>query len=144
MSKRGGRWIGAAGLALVAAALLVGKVLWARGDLCCLGAAHADTSAAGPLAPWEPVSAVFMGCQSACGMGHGKRRDDAHVQPGAAMGDYTYCPVSGALFQISDKSPRRDVDGHRMFFCCDACASYFNAHEDEVLAKRGIARTASR
>ena len=140
MSKRGSRWIAAVALALVAAGVLVGKVIWAGGDQCCSGAAHAQTSASGPLAPWEPVNAAFLGCQSACGMGHGQKRDDAHVQPGAALGDYTYCPVSGALFQVSDKSLRVDVEGHPLFFCCDACASYFKAHEAEVLAKRGIAR----
>jgi hypothetical protein len=33
MSKRGGRWFGAVALALVAAGLLVGKVIWARADM---------------------------------------------------------------------------------------------------------------
>jgi hypothetical protein len=130
-----GRWMGAVGLALVGGGLLVAKA-WAKGDLCCSHDAHAQTNPAGPLAPWEPVSAAFLGCQSACGMGHGQKRDDARIQPGAATGDYTYCPVSGALFRISDKSPRLDVDGHPLFFCCDACASYFTAHEAEVLARR--------
>jgi YHS domain-containing protein len=41
---------------------------------------------------------------------------------------------------VKDASPYRDVNGKRLYFCCESCASYFDAHRDQVLALRGIAR----
>lgn len=60
------------------------------------------------------------------------------AQPHAAVGDHTHCPVSGALFEVNASSPRRIVDGKTLFFCCEACANYFSANSEHVLAVRGL------
>jgi YHS domain-containing protein len=119
-----------------------------RGEECCATSAHASTyatsaapaSASSPegLALWEPVDSSFAGCAKSCGLGKRGPRDDARTQPGAAIGDLAYCPVSGAVFTVKDASARRTVDGKVLYFCCEACATYFTSHEAEVLAKRGM------
>lgn len=91
-----------------------------------------------PLPAWEPVDAKFAGCAHSCGAGPGVSRADARVQPGAAVGDLAYCPVSGAVFRVIGASARREVNGTSLYFCCESCASYFSAHRDEVLAQRGL------
>jgi YHS domain-containing protein len=90
------------------------------------------------LAPWASVDPSFNGCARSCGAGPGAKRDDAQLQPSAVLGDYTYCPVSGALFRIAENSPKRTVAGKAYYFCCETCANYFASHADEVLAKRGL------
>lgn len=60
----------------------------------------------------------------------------AVVQPGAAVGDRTYCPVSGVVFSVKADSAARKVGERTLWFCCEACASYFALHEHEVLAAR--------
>jgi YHS domain-containing protein len=91
-----------------------------------------------PLPAWEPVDAKFAGCARSCSAGPGVSRADARVQPGAAVGDLAYCPVSGVVFRVSGASSRRDVNGTSLYFCCESCASHFSAHRDEVLAQRGL------
>ena len=79
------------------------------------------TAKAGRLEPWQPVDPAFNGCsEGVCG----RRGRDARalVQPGAKPGQYTYCPVSGAVFLIKESSPRTDVNGKPVYLCCDACA----------------------
>jgi len=136
----GSRWMAAAGLALVGGALLV-CARFAKSDECCTRPASA-MPAVGPdgvLAAWEPVDPGFAGCQQSCGMGRGVLKADAHPQPGARAGDVVYCPVSGAVFPVSEQSTRREWGGKTLYFCCAACAAYFDAHQAEVLAKRGLA-----
>jgi hypothetical protein len=89
------------------------------------------------IAAWDPVDETFAGCAGSCGarVEHAPR---AVMQPGASVGDETYCPVSGAFFRVEVSHPHRDADGRRFYFCCDGCASYFDAHTHEVLAARGI------
>jgi hypothetical protein len=86
----------------------------------------------------EPVDDHFSGCQSACGSRSEADRARARPQPGVAPGIVTYCPVSGAVFEVSASRPSRTVDGLTLYFCCDACAAYFDEHKAEVLARRGI------
>jgi hypothetical protein len=92
----------------------------------------------GPLALWDPVDAAFAGCQGACGAHVEGAHADIIAQPGASLGQRTYCPVSGAVFEIAAEHPHVDVDGRTLWFCCAGCASYFEAHRAEVLAARGI------
>jgi YHS domain-containing protein len=105
----------------------------------------AQTAAAvASVAPWEPVDEAFAGCAGACGaLGENA---EARVQPGVAAGELTYCPVSGAVFTITAASPTVDVRGQAYHFCCDACAAYFTASPDRVLAARrlGSGETARR
>jgi YHS domain-containing protein len=133
------KWVGAVGLTVVAGGLFAARALRARSDDCCDKSAHAQTAGASSvLQPWEPVDQSFLGCQQSCGLGRGVHRADAVPQPGAREGDYAYCPVSGAVFQVSGKTPHREAGGKPLYFCCDACAAYFSAHEEEVLRKRGV------
>jgi hypothetical protein len=116
-----------------------------RGEECCARSAPASAPSATPaasgaegLALWEPVDSSFAGCAQSCGLGKRGRRDDARAQPGAALGDLVYCPVSGAVFAVKEATARRTVNGEVLYFCCEVCATYFSSHEREVLAKRGI------
>ena len=86
--------------------------------------------------PWDPVDEAFAGCAGACGA-RGEN-PEARVQPGVSAGELTYCPVSGAVFTITAESPTVDVDGQAYRFCCDACAAYFRASPDRVLAARRL------
>lgn len=91
----------------------------------------------GRLEPWEPVDVAFKGCsESACGV-RGPIAETV-VQPGAQPGQYVYCMVSGAVFQIKDSSLRADVHGKTVYFCCANCARYFAQNRDRVLALRGL------
>jgi hypothetical protein len=84
------------------------------------------------------VSFRFSGCQSACGSRSEADRSRARPQPRVSPGDVTYCPVSGAVFEVAASRPSRTVDGLTLYFCCDACAAYFDEHRAEVLDRRGI------
>ena len=66
------------------------------------------------------------------------RSADITVQPGAQLDQRTYCPVSGVVFRVTGASPRREVSGQSIYFCCEACANYFSQHRERVLALRGI------
>ena len=88
------------------------------------------------LAPSESVDPLFKGCEGACGT----RGEDpnAKLQPGAKIGDLAYCAVSGVVFRVTEKSPKTDVDGKPVYFCCDGCAQHFAGHRKEVLTARGL------
>ena len=101
---------------------------------------HAEQPTAGELKPHEPVHAMFAGCASACGSRAAGDRAQAKRQPDARPGDLTFCLVSGAVFRIDEKATVREVNGRRHYFCCDACAGYFDQHREEVLMKRSLAR----
>ncbi len=91
----------------------------------------------GRLDPSEPVDVAFKGCsESACGVRGPLTK--AVVQPSAQPGQYVYCPVSGAVFQIKVSSLRADVRGKTLYFCCANCAHYFAQNRDRVLALRGL------
>lgn len=92
----------------------------------------------GQLKPWVPVDAAFSACSSGfCGRrGHNKQ---AVAQPGARPGQIVYCPVSGAVFTVSDSSKRAAVNGKTLYVCCEGCARYFEANRARVLALRGLA-----
>jgi hypothetical protein len=46
--------------------------------------------------------------------------------------------VSGALFRVTEATPRREHDGKSIYMCCTSCARYFDAHADAVLAARKL------
>lgn len=105
-------------------------------------ACTSDPPAAAPgasLAPWEPADAAFAGCHGACGAHAEAVPDDAVIQPGAHVGDRTFCPVSGALFVVEDTHPTAQIAAGTLWFCCEGCATYFATHRDAVLRARGIA-----
>jgi copper chaperone len=89
------------------------------------------------LQVWEPVDAAFSGCsEGVCGLRG--RNAQAVVQPGAKVGQLTYCPVSGAVFRIKESSRHADVHGRTLYLCCEACARYYADNQDRVLALRGL------
>jgi YHS domain-containing protein len=59
-------------------------------------------------------------------------------QPGAKMGERTYCPVSGVAFKLTDASIHRDYDGKPVYFCCEGCAGYFDVNREKVAKLRGL------
>ncbi len=89
------------------------------------------------LKPWQPVDASFNGCSEGfCGTRGQNAR--AVIQPGAKVGDYTYCLVSGAVFQIKESHFHAEVNGKTVYFCCEGCSRYFSANRAKVLASRGL------
>jgi len=89
------------------------------------------------LDPWEPVDVAFKGCsEGVCGTRG--RHARAVAQPGVQMGQYVYCPVSGAAFVVKETSRRAEVNGKTLWLCCDACARYFAENRARVLALRGL------
>jgi YHS domain-containing protein len=46
--------------------------------------------------------------------------------------------VSGVVFQVNEASAHRDVGGRRLYFCCERCAMYFDAHAEHVAAVRNL------
>lgn len=116
---------------------------WWRVGLLALVVAACSPSVAppartGPLTLWDPVDVAFAGCQGACGAHVEGGHTDIIAQPGATVGQRTYCPVSGAVFEIEGEHPHVDVDGRTLWFCCAGCAAYFETHREEVLAARGM------
>jgi YHS domain-containing protein len=106
---------------------------------CVVPAARADAVEKGRrLKPWEPVDPAFNGCSEGfCGTRG--RNSRAIVQPGAKPGDYVYCPVSGAVFQVQESSRRADLAGQTLYVCCEACARYFAQNRERVMELRGMA-----
>ena len=89
------------------------------------------------LKPWEPVDASSNGCSEGfCGT-RGKNAR-AVIQPAAKVGDYTYCIVSGAVFQIKESHFHANVNGETVYFCCEGCARYFEANRQRVREQRGL------
>ncbi len=89
------------------------------------------------LKPWQPVDASFNGCSEGfCGTRGQNAR--AVIQPGAKVGDYTYCLVSGAVFQIKESHFHAEVNGKVVYFCCEGCSRYFAANREQVLASRRL------
>ena len=89
------------------------------------------------LKPWQPVDASFNGCSEGfCGRRGQNAR--AVIQPGAKVGDYTYCVVSGAVFRVRESHFHAEVNGKTVYFCCEGCSRYFAANRTQVLASRGL------
>jgi hypothetical protein len=101
-------------------------------------AAPPPASATVAVRAWEAVDPAFAGCQGSCGAHVEGPSDEIATQPGARVGALAFCPVSGAVFTVSEAHAHADVEGGRLWFCCAACAAYFEAHRDVVLAARGV------
>jgi copper chaperone CopZ len=90
------------------------------------------------LLPWDFADASFKGCSNGwCG----SRRPNAKVgpQPGAALDQDVYCPVSGVVLRIKDSTLHADLDGKPLHVCCEGCLRFFQANREKVLALRGLA-----
>ncbi len=90
------------------------------------------------LQPWETFNEGFNGCAGGCGMRVAGPQDGVVAQPGALVGQRTYCPVSGVAFVIKATSAHRTVGDKTLYFCCETCAAYFTANQAQILAARGI------
>jgi YHS domain-containing protein len=86
------------------------------------------------LTAGQPL-ADFEGCKHAS---IEAKAQDIVRQPGAKTGDATHCPVSGHVFRVAASSPKREVAGKPLFFCCEPCAKHFSAHSRQVLKQRGM------
>jgi hypothetical protein len=91
------------------------------------------------LSSWEPVDEMFRGCEEGCGARVAGGSADIIVQPGARVGQRTYCPVSGVVFTVTDTSPREEIAGRSIYVCCAACAQYFVANRARIVALRKLA-----
>ncbi len=63
------------------------------------------------------ITAACQGCATKIAY----EEKDIVAQPGAKVGDLAKCPVSGVVFQVTDKSPRITRDGAELFTCCAMC-----------------------
>jgi len=54
------------------------------------------------------------------------------------QGDYTRCPVSGTVFQITDTTTQRSYGGRQVYLCCAGCAHYFDKHTEMVAVTRHL------
>jgi hypothetical protein len=101
---------------------------------------HGEATPVSDLRPEDPVDESFRGCQlsSSCGARSTPDGVTMVLQPGARIGDYTRCLVSGAVFQVSEQRQRRTYGGHDLFFCCAACARYFDLHAEVVATLRHV------
>ena len=89
------------------------------------------------LLPWEFADASFKDCSNGwCG----SRRPHAKVgpQPGAALGQDVYCPVSGVVLRVKEATLRADLNGKPLHVCCEGCLRYLRANREKVLALRGL------
>ena len=68
------------------------------------------------------------------------RSAGAVFQPGAKLGEETYCPVSGVVFAVSEATPVRTYEGGEYHFCCPACAAHFDQHASKIVATRSAWR----
>jgi hypothetical protein len=60
-------------------------------------------------------------------------------QPGVEPGQQTYCLVSGVVITAgAELKPARDAGPHKVWFCCEACAQFFDANRERILAARRI------
>jgi len=103
-----------------------------------LGCSAPDAASPHAVAAWEPIDTAFAGCQGTCGAHVDGPTSGVVAQPAATLGQRTYCPVSGAVFTIDAERPHVDVGGHAIYFCCAACASYFEAHRSAIVDARGL------
>jgi hypothetical protein len=46
--------------------------------------------------------------------------------------------VSGVVFQISAASVTREVNGKKLWFCCEGCAGYFDQNRERLIALRKL------
>ena len=44
------------------------------------------------------------------------------------------------MFRVQPTSAHRDMDGTRVYFCCESCANYFSANRERVILARGFTR----
>lgn len=104
------------------------------------GARHTAESTPAPskLEPWQPADEAFRGCEGGCGLRVTGGVADVVGQPGAHLGQRTYCAVSGVVLEIKESTPYRDVNGQPLYFCCEACAQHFDGHREQILALRGF------
>lgn len=88
--------------------------------------------------PWEPAVEAFAGCEKSCGARASSAEPGVVVQTAtqAKAGDRVYCLVSGVVFTVGEHTAHREVGGRTIYFCCESCAAYFDAHQAEVLAAR--------
>lgn len=53
-------------------------------------------------------------------------------QPGATIGDLARCPISGAVFEISESSPSAEQKSEMYYVCCGGCITQL----EESFARR--------
>jgi YHS domain-containing protein len=59
------------------------------------------------------------------------------------MGHLAYCPVSGVTFEVKGSSPKIELDGQTIYFCCSGCEAYFTEHKERVVRLRGLSAATS-
>jgi YHS domain-containing protein len=59
------------------------------------------------------------------------------VVPVSAQGQKAKCAVSGKEIEITDKTPRIDVQGKAQYFCCENCPKAFAKTPEKFVKKVG-------
>jgi hypothetical protein len=70
-----------------------------------------------------------------CSCEHDKGTGEKPVVPmtEAKVGDRTTCPVMNTVFTVLPDSPKVEVSGKTIYFCCDGCASKFKENPKQFL-----------
>jgi len=56
------------------------------------------------------------------------------AQSKAKIGDYTKCPISGVVFNVTEESSKISYEGKSAFTCCATCAQIFNQSPAEYVS----------
>jgi hypothetical protein len=109
--KRTTIWLLASAVVLVSA-----YVGWSYYSGGCIGSCHNMKMA--------------MICEQSCAADDADK-SKAVAQSIAAVGDFTNCPISGVVFQVTSESGHVAHGDKKAYTCCGTCAEIFNASPQE-------------
>ncbi len=72
-------------------------------------------------------------CQGACAAKVEVAASRVAAQPGAGVGAFTQCPVSGVIFQVTKSSARDAFAKHTIYTCCRSCLARLKADPERFL-----------
>jgi len=62
--------------------------------------------------------------------------DQTMTSPQAKPGDQVCCPVMGTKFTVKDKSPYAEINGKKVYVCCQGCVAPLTADPAKYLSKK--------
>ncbi len=64
---------------------------------------------------------------------HPKDMDMGQADMEHSDGNFTACPVSGEMVEISDETPSAEYNGQTYYFCCTDCKAKFEADPETYI-----------
>jgi hypothetical protein len=115
--------ISAAVLAVAAGAFYYVQSAKTCGDMC----GHQGSEKSGSYS-----LKMSMMCERSCAA-QGVDKSKVVAQSAAHVGDYTQCPVSGVVFEVTNESTQVKDGNKQAYTCCANCATMFNEAPKEYL-----------